>query len=207
MDMNTISATLVTGIVATLLTDLWALARRRLFGIPLPNYGFVGRWIAHMPRGRFRHESIAAATPARGEGIVGWSAHYLIGIAFAFLLPQQPALAPALLVGIATVAAPFFIMQYRRRPRAAAQHRAAAEPRHPRNLRPRPLCRSARHGRVRMIPISQKKQMNCAKKNPNRQDATAFVWTKHTCTIDWRIRVTRMITDSPSTRPPVTCPT
>jgi hypothetical protein len=111
MDMNTISATLVTGIVATLLTDLWALARRRLFGIPLPNYGFVGRWIAHMPRGRFRHESIAAATPARGEGIVGWSAHYLIGIAFAFLLPQQPALAPALLVGIATVAAPFFIMQ------------------------------------------------------------------------------------------------
>ena len=111
MDMNTFSATLVTGIVATLSTDLWALARRRLCGIPLPNYGFVGRWIAHMPRGRFRHKSIAAASPARGEGFIGWSAHYLIGIAFAFLLPQQPALATALLVGIATVAAPFFVMQ------------------------------------------------------------------------------------------------
>jgi hypothetical protein len=111
MDMNTFSATLVTGIVATLLTDLWALARRRLFETALPNYSFVGRWIAHMPRGRFRHPSIALAAPARGEGFIGWSAHYLIGIAFAFLLPQQPALAPALLVGIATVAAPFFIMQ------------------------------------------------------------------------------------------------
>lgn len=111
MDMNTISATLVIGIVATLLTDLWALVRRQIFGTPLPNYGFVGRWIAHMPRGRFRHQSIAAVTPARGEGIIGWSAHYLIGIAFALLLPEQPALAPALLVGIATVAAPFLVMQ------------------------------------------------------------------------------------------------
>jgi hypothetical protein len=91
--------------------DFWALVRRNLFGTPLPNYAYVGRWIAHMPRGRFRHASIATAQPLHGEAMVGWAAHYLIGIAFASLLPGQPALASALLVGIATVAAPFFVMQ------------------------------------------------------------------------------------------------
>ena len=49
----------LTGIGATAVIDLWAIARRRLLGLPAPNYGLVGRWLAHMPRGRFRHESIA----------------------------------------------------------------------------------------------------------------------------------------------------
>ena len=34
-----------------------------------------------MARGRFRHERIAAAPPVRGERLIGWTAHYLIGIA------------------------------------------------------------------------------------------------------------------------------
>jgi hypothetical protein len=107
------------GLGATALIDLWAIARRRLFGIALPNYGLVGRWIAHMPRGRFVHDSIAAAPSVRSERIVGWIAHYLIGIAFAALLVgfagaswlAQPTPAPALLVGVGTVAAPFLLMQ------------------------------------------------------------------------------------------------
>ena len=110
---------LLIGAGATAATDLWALARRRLLGVPAPNYGLVGRWLAHMPRGRFRHDSIAAATPVGCERLVGWSAHYLIGIAFAAIVPgiwgtawiQQPTIGPALLVGIGTVAAPFLVMQ------------------------------------------------------------------------------------------------
>ncbi len=109
--METFSATLITGIVATALIDLWALARRRLFGTALPNYALVGRWLAHMPRGRIRHASIAAAEPVRGETAAGWASHYFIGVAFAFLLPDQPTLAQALGVGIVTVAVPFLVMQ------------------------------------------------------------------------------------------------
>ena len=109
--METIPATLVTGFVATAVIDLWALVRRHLFGTPLPNYAFIGRWIGHMPGGRFRHASIAAAKAIPGEAAVGWASHYLIGVAFAFLLPAQPTLATASLVGIVTVAAPFFVMQ------------------------------------------------------------------------------------------------
>lgn len=111
--------TLLTGLGATLAVDAWALLRRRLFGLPLPDYRLLGRWLAHMPRGRFVHAPMAAAPPMRGERLLGWSAHYGIGIAFAALLPlgwgvgwlQSPRLGPALVVGIGTVAAPFLLMQ------------------------------------------------------------------------------------------------
>ena len=117
--MNYLIFTLTIGIGATVVTDLWGITRQRLFGIAAPNYGLVGRWIAHMTRGRFRHDAIAAASPMRGEHIIGWTVHYLIGIAFATLLisiwglvwVRYPTLAPAIAVGIGTVAAPFLLMQ------------------------------------------------------------------------------------------------
>jgi hypothetical protein len=104
---------------ATALLDLWTLARQRITGTPVPDYGLVGRWLAWMPRGRFRHEAIARVAPVRGEAAVGWIAHYLIGITFALALlatwglewARQPTLGPALLVGLGTVAAPFLLMQ------------------------------------------------------------------------------------------------
>ena len=99
--------------------DLWGIVRKRLFDIPPPDYGLVGRWLAHMPRGRFRHDSIKVALPVKGERLIGWTAHYLIGIAFASILlvlwghawVRHPSIGPALAVGIATVAAPFLVMQ------------------------------------------------------------------------------------------------
>lgn len=116
--MDTATTTLMIGIGATALTDLWAVLRRRLFGIALPNYGLVGRWFAHMFRGRFVHTSIIAAAPIRGERLLGWCAHYGIGIVFAVALiamtgpdwVQHPTLAPALLVGVVSVAAPLLLM-------------------------------------------------------------------------------------------------
>ena len=111
--------TLTVGVGATVCMDAWALLRRKLFGKPLPNYRFVGRWLAHLVRGRFRHASIAASAPVRNEALIVWTAHYLIGCAFAGLLIalvgpawlHRPTLAPALAVGIGTVAAPLLILQ------------------------------------------------------------------------------------------------
>lgn len=107
------------GAGATVLIDLWALGLKWLLGIPTMNWGLVGRWIGHMREGRFIHESIGKATSVRGETAIGWTAHYAIGIIFAGILlaiwgtdwARQPTLLPALLVGWATVAAPFFLMQ------------------------------------------------------------------------------------------------
>lgn len=109
----------LTGAGATLVLDLWSLARAHLFGIAPPDYRMVGRWLAWLPRGRLRHHPIASSAPMPGELGIGWTAHYLIGIAFAaMLIPvagsgwfQRPTLAPALLVGIGSVLAPLFVMQ------------------------------------------------------------------------------------------------
>lgn len=117
--MDYLICTLLIGVGATAVMDVWGIVRKRLLGIPAPNYGLVGRWLAHMPRGRFRHDSIAAALPMHSERLIGWTAHYLIGIAYAAILPgiwglawiRYPTVGPALLVGIVTVAAPFLVMQ------------------------------------------------------------------------------------------------
>ena len=109
----------IIGIGATALMDIWGAARQALFGFARLDYALLGRWFGHMTAGQFRHRAIATATPVRGERVIGWSMHYLIGIAFAALLLavhgiewlQQPTIGPALLVGIGTVAAPLLIMQ------------------------------------------------------------------------------------------------
>jgi hypothetical protein len=110
--------TILVGVGATLVMDAWAFLLGRL-GIPSLNFAFLGRWIGHLLRGQRKHESIARARPVRGELLVGWCAHYSIGIAFAALLlstfglewARSPSLVPALLVGIATVLAPLLILQ------------------------------------------------------------------------------------------------
>ena len=118
--MDDLICTLIIGAGATVVIDLWAIARKRLLGVPPPDYGLVGRWLAHMAlSGRFRHDRIAASAAVRGERLIGWTAHYLTGISFAALLPgiwgsawlRQPTIGPALLVGIGTLAAPFLLMQ------------------------------------------------------------------------------------------------
>jgi Protein of unknown function (DUF2938) len=117
--MNALVPVIITGIGATLVMDLGSVIRRWLFDTPFPNYALVGRWIAHSARGRFRHRSIAAATPVRGERSIGWLVHYGTGLAFAFLLSaawgtqwfERPTLGPALITGLVTVLAPFLIMQ------------------------------------------------------------------------------------------------
>lgn len=107
------------GIGATLILDLWSFALKAAFGVPFPNYTMVGRWIGHFPLGHFVHESISSAPAVTGEHLVGWAAHYGIGILYAGLLVafagvnwlNAPTMFPALMVGIVTAAAPLFVMQ------------------------------------------------------------------------------------------------
>jgi hypothetical protein len=117
--MTYLTYAVLTGVGATVVLDLWGVVRKRLLGIPSLDYGLVGRWFAHMARGRFRHDRIAASPPVKGERLLGWSVHYATGIAFAAVLlavwgiewARHPTLGPALLVGIGSAAAPFLLMQ------------------------------------------------------------------------------------------------
>jgi len=110
---------LAIGIGASLVMDLFILARKGLLGVPSLDYAMVGRWLGHIPRGRLRHTVIAAAAPIAGERALGWAAHLTIGVAFAALLPalwgtdwlRTPTPGPALLIGLVTLAAPFLVLQ------------------------------------------------------------------------------------------------
>jgi hypothetical protein len=113
-----VARSVLIGAGATVVMDVWAAILRR-FGVPSLNFALLGRWIGHLPRGTWRHDSIAKAAPIRGERWLGWGAHYAIGIGFAALLlavfglrwAQSPTLAPAMLIGLGTVVSPLFILQ------------------------------------------------------------------------------------------------
>ena len=114
-----VSGIALIGLGATLLLDLWSLLLKASIGAPFPNYAMVGRWIGNFLRGQFSHASMVDAPAVAREAVIGWVAHYVIGILYACLLValagmdwlRAPTLPPALGVGIATLAAPFLVMQ------------------------------------------------------------------------------------------------
>lgn len=110
--------TILIGLGATALMDLWLALLRRL-GVASQSFALIGRWVGHLLRGRLAHASIAKADPIAGELAWGWLTHYLVGVAFATLLVSiegqawaaNPTLLPAIAVGLCTVVAPLFLMQ------------------------------------------------------------------------------------------------
>ncbi len=110
--------TVLVGAGATAVMDIWLLLLQRL-GVPTLNFTMIGRWAGHWRHGTWKHNAIAKAAPVQGELALGWLLHYATGVAFAGLLVgiaglpwlTNPTLLPALGVGIATVAAPWLVMQ------------------------------------------------------------------------------------------------
>lgn len=117
--MNVFGEILFVGIVATAILDAWQVLLKVVFGIPAANWTLVGRWLAYIPRGKLVHQAIAAAPPIRHETETGWIMHYVIGAIYAgiylWLLGTvfgiEPTFANAIGFGVATVAAPWFLMQ------------------------------------------------------------------------------------------------
>jgi hypothetical protein len=119
LDASDILSAIAIGVGATLVMDLWNLFLKHAFSISSLSYCLLGRWLRHMPAGTIKHESITAAPQKHFECMIGWIAHYSIGVTFSFLFVifaptdwlARPTFLPALLYGIGTVIFPFFIMQ------------------------------------------------------------------------------------------------
>lgn len=75
------------GIGATIVMDIWLLILK-IFKVPTLNFAFLGRWVGWIFQGKLVHQSIAKSPPMKGEYLLGWIAHYSVGIIFAlsFLL-------------------------------------------------------------------------------------------------------------------------
>lgn len=116
--LQEISRMVLIGCGATLIMDIWLMFLKKL-GVQTLNFAFIGRWVGHLFRGRAAHASIGKAPRIPYEVLLGWLTHYAVGVAFAMLLvglfgtswATAPSLAPAVAVGVGTVAFPFFVMQ------------------------------------------------------------------------------------------------
>jgi hypothetical protein len=110
---------IVVGAGATAAMDLWALALCALFGLALPNWAMVGRWFAHVAKGRVYHKNIADSAPVANELAIGWFSHYTTGIVYAGVLiviagrewVENPTFLPAWILGMITIGAGWFILQ------------------------------------------------------------------------------------------------
>lgn len=110
---------LLIGIGATVLMDIWAIVLNRFFAIPLPNWALVGRWFGRLPDGAVFHDDIGKAAPVANELALGWFAHYAIGVLYAFILLVlagpgwriAPTFLPAWILGIVTIGAGWFLLQ------------------------------------------------------------------------------------------------
>ena len=113
-----LSRAVAVGVGATALMDLWLLSLKRA-GVPTMDFALLGRWVGHLFHGRLAHDAIRRAPPIAAELGLGWLTHYVVGIAFAAMLValqgsswlDNPSLLPALAWGLATAAAPLFVMQ------------------------------------------------------------------------------------------------
>ncbi|QCK86160.1 DUF2938 domain-containing protein [Phreatobacter aquaticus] len=109
---------LVMGIGATALIDIWSIVLQRVAGIPPANWAMVGRWVGHLARGTFAHEDIGKAEPVANELAIGWVFHYAVGVAFgaATLIlggagwAAAPTILPPMIIGWVTVGAGWFIL-------------------------------------------------------------------------------------------------
>lgn len=116
--LQTIATIAFIGTGATVIMDVW-LMFLKLVGVPTGSFALIGRWVGHFARGKFAHAAIAKSKPIRGELALGWLTHYATGVAYAALLIafvgvrwiEQPTVLPAFIFGLATVAAPFLVMQ------------------------------------------------------------------------------------------------
>lgn len=104
----------------TALLDLWAQLLKRTLGMSTPPWHLVGRWFAGMRHGQFVHRNgIGDAPEVPNELKIGWAMHYMVGIIFAAALlmiwgvqwAHAPTFFPALIVGLVTIGAGWFILQ------------------------------------------------------------------------------------------------
>jgi hypothetical protein len=107
------------GVIATIGMDIWAVIVKNVLRLPTADWALVGRWFGYMTKGVFVHRPISGSTPISNELIIGWVAHYLTGLIYGlvylyvtrFFFQSHHTLKSALIFGLATLVAPWLVMQ------------------------------------------------------------------------------------------------
>jgi len=119
LNMEVLFKILVIGIFATVIMDVWATFSNRVLKFPRTNWAMVGRWLGHIPKGKFVHNPVGDSSEIRYENVLGWSFHYFIGIVYATFyvamvmwgFEGSASLTTAWFFGLVTIISPWFILQ------------------------------------------------------------------------------------------------
>ncbi|MCB1445912.1 MAG: DUF2938 domain-containing protein [Rhizobiaceae bacterium] len=117
--LGTILIGALIGIGGTAAMDVWSIVLWKVFGQGAPDWAPVGRWTWHLQGGTVFHRRIGDAAPYAHEQALGWFVHYAVGILYGVALAlvmgaawlAAPTFLPALVWGIVTVAAGWFLLQ------------------------------------------------------------------------------------------------
>ncbi|MCV2876848.1 DUF2938 domain-containing protein [Rhodobacteraceae bacterium XHP0102] len=116
--MSVIGIGVLMGLGGTLAMDIWAVILTRMAGVPAPNWGNVGRWVAHLGRGTVFHSDISKSAAVTQERLIGWLFHYAVGAIYGALflgimgqswLEDTPFL-PLWIFSILTIGAGWFLL-------------------------------------------------------------------------------------------------
>lgn len=111
----------IVGVLATLTMDIVAMIAFRLGiaarGPRRTGPDLIGRWVGYLLQGKFRHTDILQTPPLRGELLLGFCAHYAIGIVLTLVyfgiltvVHAKPTALNAIVYGTATTVLPWFLM-------------------------------------------------------------------------------------------------
>ena len=108
---------IVSGIIATLLFDLFQISLTFAYGINKAKWNLAGRYFAGVSKGKYFQEDIDNEPTVKNELFIGYVVHYLIGIIFGLtyviinsLFLPEPSLTLALIFGFFTVLGGWCIM-------------------------------------------------------------------------------------------------
>ena len=121
MESRTFFLGVIVGILATVTMDVVAVIALQLGiagrGPRRTGPDLIGRWIGYLLRGRFTHTDILETPPLPGEPLLGFAAHYSIGIVLTLgylgllaLSGTTPTALSAILYGTTTTVLPWFVM-------------------------------------------------------------------------------------------------
>src|SRR5215471_18272681 len=114
-------AGVIVGVLATVTMDAVAVIGLRLGiagrGPRRTGPDLIGRWVGYLLKGKFKHTDILQTPPLRGELLLGFVAHYSIGIVLTLVYlgllavaHATPTTRSAILYGTATTVFPWFLM-------------------------------------------------------------------------------------------------
>ena len=119
LKMEVVIKILAIGIFATVIMDVWATFSNRVLNFPRTNWAMVGRWLGHIPSGKFIHNPVGSSAEIKYENILGWTFHYVIGVIYATFyvvmviwgFDGSSSLLSAWFFGLVTILSPWFILQ------------------------------------------------------------------------------------------------